>query len=52
MIYNLNERYFKPRFCTERLYSANEMNFGLKHAPDAGLIDRLVGLQFSTLPLF
>ena len=31
---------------------ANEMNFGIKHAPGAGLIARPVGLQSSTLSLY
>ena len=30
---------------------ANELNFGMKHAPDAGSIARPVALQTSTLPL-
>ena len=30
---------------------ANEMNFGMKHAPGAGLIARPVDLQSSMLPL-
>ena len=38
--------------CTELgIIWANEMNFGLKHAPDAGLIVRPVDLQSSVLPL-
>ena len=30
---------------------ANKMNFGMKHAPSAGLITRPVDLQSSSLPL-
>ena len=30
---------------------ANDMNFGIKHAPDAGLITQPINLQLSVLPL-
>ena len=53
----MNDWCFRPRFCTgkdilgRRQPRRNEMNFVMNHDPDAGLIARPIGQQFSALPL-
>ena len=50
----MNKWCFRPQFCTVWLYWAgqnwaNEMNFGMQHAPGAGSIAQFVDLQSSAL---
>ena len=54
----MKELHLRPQFCTERLQytgpgttRVNEMNFGMKHAPGAGLIAQPDDPQPSVPPL-
>ena len=50
-IYFVTVLYDKKFFFNIKLYRANEMNFGINHAPGAGLKTRPVTLQFIAFPL-